>query len=208
MQISAQTFGEAVQGLANTEPPWLLVLDNADDPDVDYQQYIPTGPWGVVVLTSRNQKCDVYATEKSIRLDGLPDAEACQLLLRAAKISHDQHQTLEDDARNVAVLLRSHPLALIQAAAYISSGHSTIADYPRVFAQNRRRLLQFHPTQAQSRYQDVYATFEASAETLQSTGTDAATDALELLPVLATFDSNRLPLPLFPAASSAFPCIL
>ncbi|MDI1493452.1 MAG: hypothetical protein OHK93_005242 [Ramalina farinacea] len=74
-----------------------------------------------------------------------------------------------------------------------------MADYPRVFAQKRQRLLAFHPTQAQSRYRDVYATFEASVEIIQSTGTEAAADALQLLPVLATFDSNRLPLPLFEA---------
>ena len=199
LQNPAQTFREAVQGLANTQHPWLLVLDNADDPSVDYQQYLPTGPWGVVVLTSRNQACDVYATAEGISLDGLSDAEACELLMRAAKIPQDQHQTLEDDARKVAALLRSHALALIQAGSYIARGHSTMADYPRVFAQKRRRLLEFHPTQAQSRYRDVYATFEASAEILQSTGTEAATDALQLLPVLATFDSNRLPLPLFEA---------
>ena len=175
------------------------MLDNADDPGVDYQQYLPTGPWGVVVLTSRNQACDVYATAKSIFLDGLTDAEACELLMRAAKIPQDQRQTLEDDARKVATLLRSHPLALIQAGSYIARGHSTIDEYPRIFAAKRQRLLAFHPTQAQSRYKDVYATFEASAEILQSTGTEAATDALDLLPVLATFDSNRLPLSLFEA---------
>ena len=212
LQIQAQKYEDAVMGLANTQHPWLLVLDNADEPDRDYQDYFPTGNGGVVILTSRNDECSEYATpEKCINLDGLSDDEACELLLRATKIPHDQYKTLEHDAREVAALLRSHPLALIQAASYISRGHSTLAEYPGVFAQRRRQLLEFRPKQAQSRYGDVYATFEASAELLHSIGAEnatntksatdkkSATDALQLLPVLATFDSNRLPLPLFEA---------
>ena len=151
----------------------------------------------MVLLTSRNEDCHTYAPDKSISLLELSDAEACELLLRVARIPLDKAQIFEDDARKVATLLRSHPLALIQAGSYIARGYSTIAEYPRIFAAKRQRLLEFHPTQAQPRHKDVYATFEASAEILQSTGTEAATDALDLIPVLATFDSNRLPLSLF-----------
>jgi tetratricopeptide (TPR) repeat protein len=68
-----------------------------------------------------------------------------------------------------------------------------------VYEQQRKRLLAFRPSQAQSRYQDVYATFEASAEILQLSNTESASDALQLLPVLASFGPGRLPLPLFEA---------
>jgi hypothetical protein len=81
----------------------------------------------------------------------------------------------------------------------VSRGHCTLAEYPRVFAQQQQRLLAFRPAQGQSRYRDVYATFEASAGILQSSHTEAAADALQLLPVLATCEPSRLPLPLFKA---------
>ena len=199
LQISAQTWEDTRQGLANVQHPWLLVLDNADDPNFDYQRYIPEGPSGVVMLTSRNQECSRYATEKCIDLDGLPEAEARELLLRAAGVPRDHHQAFEDDAQGVAILLRSHPLALIQAGLYVSRGHCTLAEYPRAFAQQRERLLAFRPAQAQSRYRDVYTTFEASAGFLQSLCTESAADALQLLSVLATCGPSRLPLPLFEA---------
>jgi hypothetical protein len=99
----------------------------------------------------------------------------------------------------VASLLQSHPLALIQAAAYVSRDHFTLAEYLRVFAQQRQRLLTFRPAQGQSRYRDVYATFEASASILQSAYTEAAADALQLLSVLATCEPSRFPLLLFEA---------
>ena len=140
-----------------------------------------------------------YATEKHIALDGLAEGEARELLLRAAHVPRDQHQTLGNDAQVVASLLRSHPLALIQAGSYVAHGHCSLAEYPEMFAQQRQRLLVFRPTQAQSRYRDVYATFEASAEMLQSSPTEAAGDALQLLPLLATCGPSRLPLPLFEA---------
>jgi hypothetical protein len=200
LHIPAQTLEEARQGLANVQHPWLLVLDNADDPHIDYQHYFPAGPSGVVMLTSRNDECHQYATDKCIALDGLAEAEARELLLRAAHIPHDQHQPLENDAQVVASLLRSHALALIQAGSYVSRGHCTLAEYPRVYAQQRKRLLAFRPNQAQSRYRDVYATFEASAEILQSSRTESSGDALQLLPMLATCEPSRLPLPLFEAA--------
>ena len=199
LHIPAQTWEEAQRGLANVSQPWLLVLDNADDPHVDYQRYLPAGALGVVILTSRNKECHQYATEKYIALDGLSDNDAPELLLRAAHVPRDQHQKLEDDAQVVALLLRSHPLALIQAGSYVARGHCTLAEYPGVYSQQRKRLLKFRPPQAQARYCDVYATFEASAEILKASHAESARDALQLLPVLAACGPSRLPLPLFQA---------
>jgi tetratricopeptide (TPR) repeat protein len=175
------------------------VLDNADDPRVDYQRYIPAGPSGMVMLTSRNEQCKRYATQKHILLDSLPDTEARELLLSAADVPSNQRQTLQDDAQAITTLLRSHPLALILAGSYVSRGHCTLAQYPSVYEKQRRRLLTFELTQVQSRYRDVYATFEALADILQSSPTESAGDALQLLPVLATCGPSRLPLPLFEA---------
>jgi hypothetical protein len=43
LAIPAQTWEDARLGIANFPHPWLLVLDNADDPEVDYQDYFPGG---------------------------------------------------------------------------------------------------------------------------------------------------------------------
>src|SRR5690242_10107361 len=92
LHIRAQTWEDARQGLANLKEPWLLVLDNADNPYTDYQQYFPAGMSGVVMLTSRNAECQHYATAKWIDLEGLSDNKARELLLRAAHVPRDQHQ--------------------------------------------------------------------------------------------------------------------
>ncbi|PCG92612.1 NB-ARC [Penicillium occitanis (nom. inval.)] len=196
LRMHARTWENARQSLANQKEPWLLVLDNADNPDVDYQQYFPSNTSGVVILTSRNSDCQQYATAKWIKLEGLPDVKACELLLQAARVPRESHITLEHDASIVVNLLRSHPLAIIQAGSYVSRGHCALKDYPKIFNKQRKRLLAFRPSQAQSRYRDVYTTFEASIEMLQSSDTESAKDALDLLPILALCGPNRLPISL------------
>ena len=200
LNVPARTWEDACRGLANLKHPWLLVLDNADDPNVDYQRYFPAGPSGVVILTSRSHHCQQYGTTKYVPLEGLSEVAACELLFKAAKIADDDRPTLRDNAHKVAVLLKSHPLALIQAGAYVGKGHCTFSEYPCVYSQQRKRLLKFRPNQAQSRYGDVYTTFEASAAALHATDSEAAQDALVLLPILAAYGSSRLPLPLFQGA--------
>jgi hypothetical protein len=199
LSIPAQTWEDACLSIANLKHPWLLVLDNADDPGVDFQDYFPSGTLGVILLTSRNEECQQYATAKSISLKGLYDWEARELLLKAARVPSDRFSVLEDDAKMAAGLLQFHPLALIQAGAYVSRGHCTLAEYPRMYEGQRQRLLKFRPTQARSRYRDVYATFEVSAAFLKTSMTEAARDALQLLPLLAVCGPSRLPLSLFEA---------
>ncbi|KUL83171.1 hypothetical protein ZTR_10123 [Talaromyces verruculosus] len=192
---------ENAQSLANRNGPWLLILDNADDPEVDYQQYLPTGTSGTVILTSRNTNYQQYATAKWVNLESLPNEEACELLLRAARVPRDRYQMLNEDASSVVDLLGSHPLALIQAGSYVSRGHCTLKIYAETFNQHRKRLLTFWPPQARSRYRDVYTMFEASVGMLHSSNTESAKDALDLLPVLASCTPKRLPITsLFEAA--------
>ncbi|EXJ96330.1 hypothetical protein A1O1_01456 [Capronia coronata CBS 617.96] len=204
LQISASTWEDGRQALANVQQPWMLVLDNADDLDVDYQTYFPPGSAGVMVLTSRNEECQQYATADFVALEGLTTEEATALLLKVAGVAPgaagEQHSVRNDDARRVATLLQSHPLALIQAGAYVKRGHCGLAEYPRVYERQRKRLLRFRPSQVQSRYRDVYATFEASVEILQASPTESSHDALELLPLLAVGGPSPLPLSLFAAA--------
>jgi hypothetical protein len=62
------------------------------------------------------------------------------LLLKATGVAHDQRSQLEGDSRGVAFSLQSHPLALIQAGAYVGRGHCTLAECPKVYERQRKRL--------------------------------------------------------------------
>ena len=176
------------------------MLDNADDLAVDYQRFFPSGPLGVVLLTSRNEECQQFAKAKWINLKELSDDEARVLLIKAARIHQHRYETLEDDAQAVARLLQSHPLAIIQAGTYVSRGHCTLKEYPQVYQHHRKPLLSFRPSQARSRYGDIYAAFEASAEILRLSDSQSASDSLQLLSILASLGPLPLPILVFETA--------
>jgi hypothetical protein len=200
LNVTVETFTGARQVLANVNQSWLLILDNADDPNFDYQVYFPPGNFGVVLMTSRNPECHRFATIGFEVLEGLDEEDARTLLLRAAAIHPDQWSLYEEHARAVTDTLGSHPLALIQAGSYIARGHCTLQQYLQVHQRHRQRLLQYYPKQAQSRYGHVYATFEASAQVLESSGDETAKDALQLLSIVSMLGPGGLPVAIFEAA--------
>lgn len=106
--------------LATKQQSWLLILDNADNPDFDYQVYFPPGNHGAVLMTSRVAECRNYSPDAFEALEGLDEQDAKKLLLKAAGFSGKSWPSQDDQAKEVANLLGSHTLALVQAGAYIS----------------------------------------------------------------------------------------
>jgi hypothetical protein len=192
-----ENVDEARQALANSKKRWLLVLDNADDVYFDYKRYIPSGMQGAIIVTSRNPQCSRYSTVAAEALEGLDVEHSTLLLLKAARVPEEAWHSCEMQAHDIVSLLGSHTLALIQAGAYVAEGFCRLAEYPKRYEQHRRRLLEHHPDQEQSRYRDVFATFEASADALERSGRRDGRDALDLLAVLCLLHSGVLPLGMF-----------
>ncbi|KAH9207726.1 hypothetical protein DL95DRAFT_415366 [Leptodontidium sp. 2 PMI_412] len=197
---SVESIPEALQILATTHQSWLLILDNADDPEFDYQIYLPSGNHGAVLMTSRVAECKRYSPDAFEPLGGLKEQDSKNLLLKAAEVSPESWPSHDDQAKEVIRLLGSHTLALIQAGAYISQGHCQLHQYSEVYQRQRQRLLKYRSKQAQSRYGDVYATFEASTDVLEQSRNESAKDALHLLEILSMLNSSVLPLQMFEEA--------
>lgn len=197
---SVEDIDEARQLLANVKKNWLLILDNADDPDFDYQVYFPSGVWGTIIMTSRVSDCREYSTVGTEILTGLDEEDSVELLFKVAEIPLDSRSFQEEAAREIVKILGSHTLALIQAGAYIARGHCLMKEFPKVFQKHRDRLLKSRPKQAQSRYFDVFTTFEASASVLEFSKTLEAKDALCLLDVLSMLHFSDLPMRMFEEA--------
>jgi len=191
---SVESIPEALQILANTKQSWLLILDNADDPNFDYQNYLPSGTKGTIIITSRLTECRQYSSENAEALKGLEDQDSKELLFRAADIPRDSWLSYDSQAEEVVRLLGSHTLALIQAGVYVRQNHCQLDQYPDIYRRQRKRLLKYRPKQAQSRYCDVYTTFEASAEVLMKSQNEDAKDALHLLEILSMLNASILPL--------------
>jgi tetratricopeptide (TPR) repeat protein len=187
----------ALQTLASTTRRWLLILDNADDPLFDYSVYFPSGNRGAVIMTSRIPECRKYSTVETESLEGLELVYSTRLLLKAAGVHEESWPSHTTEAQEIVRLLGSHTLALIQAGAYVAEGYCRLGQYSERYRQQRKKLLKYHSEQGQSRYQNVYATFEASVNVLKLLKDGSGTDALELLAILSVLHSSVLPMKVF-----------
>lgn len=191
--LQDQSFEGARLWLQETSHSWLLVLDNADDPKLDYALYLPAASKGHVLITSRVPECANLHTAGSEFFESLGETTAVELLLKASKIGSNLYSTHDINARKVVNLLGCHALAVIQAGASISQGICELGEYEEMFKRRRQRLFEIRPAMAKSQYGDVYATFEVSATYLSGRSDQTAIDALELLSCYAFLSFTEFP---------------
>ena len=199
-EANAENFEDVKIWLANARHSWLLIIDNADNPEIDYAAFFPSGEKGNIILTTRNPQCRVHATVGCEDLDPLDLQDAQLLLLKAAGMSTSFRKDSQKAAEKVVQALGFHTLAIIQAGAYIRLRFCSLEDYPARFRQQEERLLKYHPKQARSAYGSVFATFEISATHLKSSQDECAPDALHVLQILGFIHFQEIPESLFSRA--------
>ncbi|MFC4493268.1 tetratricopeptide repeat protein [Streptomyces ovatisporus] len=95
--------------------PWLLVLDNADDPAVLQDGWLRSSPRGTVLITTRQAAAHWWSDAELHHVDVLPSDAAAQVLCDLAP----QTGTVEE-ARSVADRLGRLPLALTLAGGFLA----------------------------------------------------------------------------------------
>ena len=188
--------------LASNSRRWLVIIDNADESERDYSQYIPSAMSGDVLFTTRVPECEGYNTVGSEKLEDLEPELARELLYRATNITQSQWKEKEEAAMAILKILGSHTLAIIQAGAFIKKGLCSLEQYPTVFKHQQGKLLKFHANQNLSTYGNVYATFEVSAEYLRKSELPEASDALDLLHIIAFIHNSAISETMFQRASN------
>jgi hypothetical protein len=112
---------------------WLLVFDNADDPQ-DVRPFFPSGGSGHILVTSRNTHWSNVAQTLEVAL--FDRAESKQLLQR-------RNDGLSDaDAEQIAEVLGDLPLAIEQAASWLRVTGMNADEYLTLFARKRAELLE------------------------------------------------------------------
>ena len=193
--VTVNNLQDALRVLGATKQRWLLILDNADDPEVDYQTYIPSGSNGTIIMTSRMKNCELYNTIGSVVVDSLAPQELTDLLLKTSRTQNIPSSTLSRQIEEVIGILGSHTLAIIQAGAFIAAGHCRLDQYADYFQRHRHKMLQYTPQQAKSRHGNINATFETATAVLNNIENEA--DALSLLDVLSMLHFSPVPIKLF-----------
>jgi tetratricopeptide (TPR) repeat protein len=158
---------------------WLLVFDNADQPE-PIREFMPHGP-GHVIVTSRNRGWDRFV-----------EALEVNIFTRDESLSYMQRRVkgiTRADADRLAEELGDLPLALDQAAALLTEMVMTVDVYLHLLAEESDRILGENP--APSDYPlPVAAAWSLSVTRLQ----EQTPYAMELLQRCAFFGPAPIPL--------------
>ena len=118
---------------------WLLIFDNADAPEL-LKAYYPRTPRGHILLTSRAQLFDTLGITRPLALEKMDPEEALDFLYK--RTERPQSDTIDTHAaEQLAKELGYLPLALEQAAAYITAKAARFQDYLASFQRQRLTLL-------------------------------------------------------------------
>ncbi|MFI7353664.1 tetratricopeptide repeat protein [Streptomyces avidinii] len=179
--------------LDRSDLPWLLVLDNADDPSLLRDGgWLRTSPRGTVLVTTRQAATRWWPAAQLLHVGVLPRAEAAQVLCDLAP----QAGTPEE-AAVVADRLGRLPLALTLAGGFLA--HQVIdpwsmEEYGRHLATRRDRI-ELIDQGAESSVGDsrhlVSSTWQLSLENLINQGLP---ESVTLLQLLSCWSSDLLPL--------------
>ncbi|QDT42654.1 photosystem I assembly protein Ycf3 [Gimesia alba] len=132
-ETKAETVKQALKRWMEQHPNWLMIYDNADQPDC-LESFLPLQSQGHILLTSRANIFARLGILEPIDVQKLPLDQATEFLIkRVSKRLDDSEQNL---ARKLATELDGLPLALEQAGAYIQETAITFKRY----LENYRRL--------------------------------------------------------------------
>lgn len=121
----------ALTWLTNLDKSWLLIIDNADDPDVNLENYIPAGDRGHVLITTRNTEHTKFGNVGTgfFTFDSLRHDEAEKLLLVASLQQEPYSEDVKKAAENISKALGHLALAIAVAAGSIRRDGCTLENY-------------------------------------------------------------------------------
>jgi tetratricopeptide (TPR) repeat protein len=180
--------------------PWVLVLDNADDPAaLGEGMWLRPSPQGTVIVTTRQGSSHVWNEAELHRVGVLPVGDAAQVLRDLAPGAG----TVEE-AETVARRLDCLPLALTLAGSFLSRQlleSWSMSDYRRHLDDNPTELINRGAVSGDSERnarQLVGRTWEISLSALAERGVP---ECVTLLRLLSCWSSDPVPLSLLlPAA--------
>ena len=127
---------------------WLLIIDNVDNTELlypstaqstRYADYLPMSENGSILLTTRNGKVghEFAAAQNVLTLSGMDTGDSVALLL--TRLGNSQP---EESLKELAEELGQVPLALVQAASFITQNNMTVGRYLQLYRQNDSSKVQ------------------------------------------------------------------
>lgn len=171
---------------------WLLIFDKADTPEV-VKPFLPRNVQGHVLVTSRASVFHRLGRVDRVPLDKMkPDKAREFLFLRTGRKEEEARPREIKAANDIAEKLGYLPLALEQAAAFITEMGSSFHDYLTSYRTCRLQLLEEHRPVAGDYDKSVVTTWTMNVKALEK----ASEPSADLLKLSAFLHPDRIPLEL------------
>ncbi|KAF7511349.1 hypothetical protein GJ744_004914 [Endocarpon pusillum] len=193
---------------------WLMILDNADDSSqlwVDLSSYIPDCEHGSILITTRDSKLGrrLVNGRSLLQIQKMSPEEAVMMLKTRLSTKGEtspitpvtpapyQQPVSDNDLLRLAQSLDYMPLAIVQAAGFITDNAISVGRYVVLFGDDASAVkLLMHNVQEWGRDSDVpssvYATWKLSIEQIQK----AYPKSAELIFLMAHYEQSQIPEPL------------
>jgi tetratricopeptide (TPR) repeat protein len=194
--------------LCDCKQRWLLVLDNLDDArflldnpatqsktvSQPLREYLPHCERGSILITTRNKEAALKLVEQRdiVFVEPMDRTQALALFEKKLEAQGD-----DGDVAQLAAALEYMPLAIVQAAAYISqrAPRHSVSKYLEEFKKSERKrssLLSYDDGQLHRDWEaknSIVVTWQISFEYIQQTRSSAA----DLLSLMSFFDRQGIP---------------
>ncbi|HEY0754938.1 MAG TPA: tetratricopeptide repeat protein [Ktedonobacteraceae bacterium] len=210
LQLSEQHVGdqevliEAVKRWLQTQKGWLLICDNADEPEL-LAPFLPPTLGGQLLLTSRSRTLSRLGIAQPLLVDAFaPEQGALLLLRRAGLLAPDADLAQASPANRQAAQQISQelgglPLALDQAGAYLEVTGRSLSAYQRLYQQRRAVQLGQRRGPAKDHPEPVAIT----CSLLFARVAEESPAAVEILRLCAFVAAAAIPSELFTEGASA-----
>ena len=181
---------------------WLMILDNADNADLMYGSeslrlaaYIPRSDHGSILLTTRFRKVGASFTSMSnvMSLQSMTLRES-EMLLRA-RLNDDSSKETHNSYQELAEELERTPLALVQAASFMSQNCITPESYLRMYRESDSSKIRLLSEDFEDDTRDlesknpIATTWTISFDYIRAFSPQAA----ELLSLMSVMDAQNIP---------------
>ena len=189
--------------LSQARKNWLLIIDNADKPDINFESLIVPGERGHILVTTRNPTLRRQGNVGSVEVKGLKQREALHLLMKVAGILPPWDLSSEKAANEIIKALGYLALAIIQAGNSIYNKICNLKEYLgfyQQFLENRRRRKSDSNTEdigGKADNDDIYSAFDFSFQNIASSNTTPCQDAVEILNIVSFYHFDGIRVDIF-----------
>lgn len=191
---------------------FLLIIDNADDPQFQPWDLIPRNDSGCVIITTRNRILRGIANVGSLELQGLEKKESLQLLLTCSEIPEPWDEVTENLGAEICEVLGHLALALVVAGRSIQEmfhGSQKLQTYLEFYKSKCKtyRPSNYGVDGTEMIFRDekekgiAYPAFEISLEHLRRQESQSCRDAIEILNIFAFYHRQNISIDIFTKAA-------